>query len=74
MMIRCEEMAPMPKGWKAPVKKSKGLPKSPPVKKAIDHAWQVCKSGDEQECKVAWDQVEELSASAADKRLEKTDS
>jgi hypothetical protein len=73
MMIRCEEIAPMPKGWKVPVKKAKGLPKSP-VKKAIDHALKVCNGGDEQECKVAWDQVEELSASAADKRLEKTDS
>ena len=73
MMIRCEEMAPLPKGWKPPIKKPKGLPKAP-LKKAIDYAWNVCKGGDEQECKVAWDQVEELSASAADKRLEKTDS
>jgi len=73
MMIRCEEMAPMPKGWKPPIKKPKGLPKAP-LKKAIDHAWQVCKSDDVEACKVAWDQVEEMSASAADKRLEKKDS
>ena len=44
------------------------------MKKAIDYAWKVCKGTDEQECRVAWDQVEELSASAADKRLEKSDS
>jgi hypothetical protein len=73
MMIRCEEMAPMPKGWNAPIKKPKVIQRAP-LKKAIDYAWKVCKGTDEQECKVAWDQVEELSASAADKRLEKTDS
>jgi hypothetical protein len=53
----------MPKGWKPPVKKAKGLPRAPKSKlrQAIDHAWEVCKYGDNQECAVAWDQVEELT-------------
>lgn len=62
-------MAPMPKGWKPPVLKKRPPPIVPfpksKVHLAINHAFELCEEqGPSQECAVAWDLVEELSASA----------
>lgn len=69
MRVRCEEMAPMPKGWKPPVHKKRPAPIVPfpksKVHRAINHAWEICEEkGPSPECKVAWDVVEELSSVA----------
>jgi hypothetical protein len=42
-----------------------------PVETAIDNAKETCESGTTGECAAAWDEVEELSATAADKKLQK---
>jgi len=45
--------------------------KKSPVETAIDSARDTCESGSAGECAAAWDEVEELSASAADKKQAK---
>jgi len=39
------------------------------VEEAIHHAEEVCNEGKAQACAVAWDEVEELSAAAAHKKV-----
>jgi CP12 domain len=42
-----------------------------PVETAIDNAKETCESGSTGECAAAWDEVEELSADVAHKKLNK---